>query len=1382
MDPEEGDPWAMCRWDGDSPLPLADSWKMTISAGLDLSVFIADNELDMYSSLLQPAPPLQDHPCIESHVRPPSQYQMTSGTNPRVSNSTKRLGKPSLPPPKPPCRRVTSDQLTNPHKRFSCNIDLPVVPSRLSRANAETNANWILKLSNSPQGNSRRLADFCRTTSRVMSQYNHGDWMCNPGLVWGRLLPLHEKLVQSDKVNISVTTEFPPSRLCLSTPVSRTVGNLVEELLCMLDITPGHNEQYLLKLCDSEEFLRNGEMFGMHESVKRYQQQGLEVPLRLLCQEAVPNELARDGEDETRPFNVTHLMGFAYVFKTTRTILENRLSSYSKEVKQMMRSKCGSNINQILEEVRTICTLLSDVSSREVEDAIAEIQRVIVLKLGPSECETRVLELHQALRKLLYTFFSNFESDVGTEEIFLSCPPAKVVHHEGVFQLDLAAFYRLKSNWLSSFDYFSISCTLMYGFRQLCETALSENISTTLSLGNKLHCSRMIVFPIQIKKLPYESMLRFRLLGSKQGKSPELLGWAVLPLFSNKTLVSGTVLLSLSTFSELTDLPTPALSDSHRQPTGAILQLGFPDTNKWKYDWPNPFPGSILATPPFEELQQKIKEVSQKHCLLFLTENEKSFLWNKRHYCNKENTYVHLLLGSAPRWHPEDLTEIYTILEHWPLQNPEEALFLLNDCFVDQKIRRVAIEHMEQFSDEELEEYLPQLVQALKLEWDLDGSLVLLLLRRSLLNVRVAQQLYWLLEDALEDNHYRSWYSKMQAALKHCCGRRLRQELENEQQLVKVLSQAANKIRMVEKPRRKDVLNKEKINISNFFKDRVSCRLPLDPAVCVDGVDAEACMFYNSNSAPLEVSFVNADTQGRNFSVICKTGDNLRQDMLVLQIVRIMDRVWLQSGLDMRMVTYRCISTGKEQGLIEVVPEAVTLASIQQEWGLGGTFREDTLEKWFHTWNRTEDAYEEAVVNFLHSCAGWCVATFILGICDRHNDNIMLKHSGHMFHVDFGKIMGNAQKFGNIKRQDRSPFVFTSEMQHFITGGGQKPQRFHGFVELCCEAYNVIRKRTALVLSLLQLMLGAGISEMKDRQDLQYVYNNLRPQDSDLEATSYFTRMIEESLSSLPVKINFLIHSMVQFPSTRRLTVEAMRANPCTNIQEAVIQSYKVKGREVIYELKVTIQDRYLIREKTFSQFEMIHKALQKLFIESTLPQFPGWYKLSFTPSRRMSLLNKYLKELFNGPCKGNEFVCSLFLDGPSTDVTLKPRRKADVVPLTSPQVQLCMVYRDHKLSVLVKHIKNITLPKGTCPDTYVVTRLRPDPENCSKKKTRVVRNNYHPTFNQLIEYSDVQSLEGKVLELQVKSKKGFLAATNISLADRKMGMEEWFLLGNCSI
>lgn len=60
-----------------------------------------------------------------------------------------------------------------------------------------------------------------------------------------------------------------------------------------------------------------------------------------------------------------------------------------------------------------------------------------------------------------------------------------------------------------------------------------------------------------------------------------------------------------------------------------------------------------------------------------------------------------------------------------------------------------------------------------------------------------------LLEDARNDPYYRSWFSKVQAALRHCCGQALRQELEQETRLVSVLMQVAEKIRIVEKARRK---------------------------------------------------------------------------------------------------------------------------------------------------------------------------------------------------------------------------------------------------------------------------------------------------------------------------------------------------------------------------------------------------------------------------------------------------------------------------------------------------------------------------------------------------------------------------------------------------
>lgn len=51
---------------------------------------------------------------------------------------------------------------------------------------------------------------------------------------------------------------------------------------------------------------------------------------------------------------------------------------------------------------------------------------------------------------------------------------------------------------------------------------------------------------------------------------------------------------------------------------------------------------------------------------------------------------------------------------------------------------------------------------------------------------------------------------------------------------------------------------------------------------------------------------------------------------------------------------------------------------------------------WLKDHNQTESSLNKAIEEFTLSCAGYCVATYVLGVADRHSDNIMVKKTGQV--------------------------------------------------------------------------------------------------------------------------------------------------------------------------------------------------------------------------------------------------------------------------------------------------------------------------------------------------------------------------------------------------
>jgi len=220
-------------------------------------------------------------------------------------------------------------------------------------------------------------------------------------------------------------------------------------------------------------------------------------------------------------------------------------------------------------------------------------------------------------------------------------------------------------------------------------------------------------------------------------------------------------------------------------------------------------------------------------------------------------------------------------------------------------------------------------------------------------------------------------------------------------------------------------------------------------------------------------------------------------------MIRLMDKLWKEEGgLDLLLLPYKCISTGHDIGMIEVVLNSETTAAINKERsGAISVLQKDTLLKWLEKNNPSSSEKQKAIDTFVLSCAGYCVATYVLGVGDRHNDNIMMSRTGNLFHIDFGHFLGNYKKKFGIKRE-RAPFIFTP--QYAAVMGGSNAEPFKKFEEVCFRAYNIIRSKARLFICLFEMMLSTGIPELQEADDIIYLRDAFFIDYSDEDAKKTF--------------------------------------------------------------------------------------------------------------------------------------------------------------------------------------------------------------------------------------------------------------------------------------
>uniref|UniRef100_A0A671L7M2 Phosphatidylinositol 4,5-bisphosphate 3-kinase catalytic subunit delta isoform n=1 Tax=Sinocyclocheilus anshuiensis TaxID=1608454 RepID=A0A671L7M2_9TELE len=693
-----------------------------------------------------------------------------------------------------------------------------------------------------------------------------------------------------------------------------------------------------------------------------------------------------------------------------------------------------------------------------------------------------------------------------------------------------------------------VQAGLFHGSELLCKVVTSNEVSVC----SEPVWDQKLVFDIGVSDLPRMSRLCFALYGviektkkrptKKKNKRADCpLAWVNTMVFDYKDQLK-TGEFSLSTWPSVPDdkgdllNPMGTVEKNPNIDSTAGLLIRFPNIR------PHP-----LYYPPIEKLNElgmncekvvatkeehlKLREIVDNKNYTEFFEDEKELLWKLRKEVRQRYPESLPKLLLITKWNKhEDVAQMVCLLRKWQELPAIHALELLDYSFPDPHVRSFTIRCLRNLRNDELFQYLLQLVQVLKYESYLDCDLTCFLLERALSNKKIGHFLFWHLRSEM---HVPSVSLRFGLILEAYCRGSIflikslmkQNEALNKMKalndFVKSGSQKATRIQTTE-----DM--KVCIKQDTYMEALSDVVSPLNPSIVLCELCADKCKFMDSKMKPLWLMYKD---KYDHVGIIFKNGDDLRQDMLTLQMIQLMDVLWKTEGLDLRMLPYGCLSTGNKTGLIEVVKNSDTIANIQRNnsnSAATAAFNKDALLNWLKSKN-PGDKLDQAIEEFTLSCAGYCVATYVLGIGDRHSDNIMIRETGQLFHIDFGHFLGNFKSKFGINRE-RVPFILTYDFVHVIQEGRtNNSEKFERFRECCEQAYKILCRNGTLFVNLFALMKAAGLPELSSSKDIQYLKDSLALGKSEEEALKNFKVKFNEALrESWKTKVNWMMHSFAK--------------------------------------------------------------------------------------------------------------------------------------------------------------------------------------------------------------------------------------------------------------
>lgn len=206
--------------------------------------------------------------------------------------------------------------------------------------------------------------------------------------------------------------------------------------------------------------------------------------------------------------------------------------------------------------------------------------------------------------------------------------------------------------------------------------------------------------------------------------------------------------------------------------------------------------------------------------------------------------------------------------------------------------------------------------------------------------------------------------------------------------------------------------------------------------------------------------------------VIVKSGDDLRQEQLAMQLISFFQQTFDSKKLELWLYPYDILATGVDCGILECVPDAVSLDGLKKALPPDKTTLYDFFLLQFG--QRKSKRFKMAKKCFMKSLAGYSLVCFILQIKDRHNGNILIDRNGHLIHIDFGFMLSNSP--GGSIGFEQAPFKLTTEFEAIL--GGRRSKLFQEFRSLCVKGYSALKEKAEQIILMVEMMRTGSASNL----------------------------------------------------------------------------------------------------------------------------------------------------------------------------------------------------------------------------------------------------------------------------------------------------------------